>query len=316
MALKGDVTKKRKADDTEGKHAEDKGNGTKGQNTEGGSHGKDTEETEAKGTEPTDAQGAERNAGKGSEGKEAKPKKPRTTASKSAAKKRVKGDDNAADAENGENQNQETEQAEEAKVDPPKKKRRASSKTERQEALPKAKAKAKATPKGKAKATAKGKAKATAKGVAKPKAKASSSGRRQFVSMDEVDATGPSAEVLGDPFRQAVTKEVLACLHACNDCDTLYGKGRHHHDHETWSGNDKVVQLSAYWSRKCVGIKAMVEQKWSQVAYFSRPTPCTATNLILAKYWVRVSFATFCYQHQWTTGFLMNITLKMASWVF
>lgn len=281
-----------------GKDAE--GRDTKGGkgSSAAGSDGKDSEGTEVKGTEGEGAE-VKGTEGKSTEGEKENPKiRTQATASKSAAKKpRVESGGNGAKKrrtrgvkEDDDAAAEETEQAEETKVEPPPRKRRAK-KTDPPQAAEGVEENVEEKAEPKAKAKGKAKAKANAKG--KAKAKASSAGRRQFVSTEEVEATGHSwgDDVDGDGLRRAVTKDVLECLHLCKDHGSLNGKGRHNHAHEDWSENDQDLQLSAYWTRKCVGIKTVVDKKWSQVAYFSRPTPCTATNLILAKYWVRVSFA-------------------------
>ena len=93
-----------------------------------------------------------------------------------------------------------------------------------------------------------------------------------------------------DPIYQKIVKEVLECLHQCKDAGECYVKGKHTHDMPKLNVDCAYVfQLSVYWSRFAVGIKSRKNNKKdeAQVAYFSQTTPCHATNIILARCWVR-----------------------------
>ena len=90
-------------------------------------------------------------------------------------------------------------------------------------------------------------------------------------------------------MRAAVTKEVLSCLKTCQQAGEMMAKGKHQHAlPEVGLVGEDNLQLSVYWSRKSVGLKKWDKKanKWNQVVYFSRDSPCCGTNLVLAKYWV------------------------------
>ena len=103
---------------------------------------------------------------------------------------------------------------------------------------------------------------------------------------------GAEGQKVPDPnnlFGQAHA-EILACLRRCQESGSFGQKGKHDHDMPTVETGDDL-QLSTYWSRNCVGIKVKdAKGKFThQVCYFSRSTGCCATNLVLAKHWVRLS---------------------------
>ena len=79
--------------------------------------------------------------------------------------------------------------------------------------------------------------------------------------------------------------EILACLKECKDAGEYGSTAKH--THRECSPLDDYVQFSVYWSRKAVGVKIRrkLSEKWVQVAYFARDTPCVFTNVILATAW-------------------------------
>lgn len=132
-----------------------------------------------------------------------------------------------------------------------------------QEASPKAKSKAKA--KAKAKAAAKPAGKAKAKSGPKPR-----SGRPTLLD----------GKICID---QDVKDLVKATVKECKQSSCF------HPNFKMEELNKLQTQLSVYWTRKTVGVKmnskllkGPQKNKFTQVAYFSSPTPCTYTNIILA----------------------------------
>lgn len=114
---------------------------------------------------------------------------------------------------------------------------------------------------------------------------------------DAAQTFEPAIEAL----RETVIADVVGCLNVCrhSEGDDWGEERKHNHDiPEPYLGND--LQLSVYWSRSAVGLKKKISGKWAQVCYFSRTTPCTCTNIILAKYWVtrlRVENYAFFFSH-------------------
>lgn len=166
---------------------------------------------------------------------------------------------------------------------------KARAKAKAQAAAPEAKGKAKSKPKSKAKA----KARSKQHGVA---ANAEQEGEEQedeagdAAMMDAIRQREASEANPYESLREQITLEVKACLQLCKDSGDYCAKGKHSHAHpEIDCGDDGELQLSTYWSRNAVGIKKMINGKPAQISYFSRTSPCTGTNLLLAKYWVHNS---------------------------
>ena len=188
----------------------------------------------------------------------------------------------------------------------------------RKRGRPKAKAKAKA--KGKAKAQAKAKAASKAKPKAKAKARAvpDASGDSEAVeSRPKRKAPVPAEEKFEaaqkrtasllqsmqkpapldfgevahdrplpnpDHVRKVLVFEIMTCLASCNE---LGKKAKHNHVEKLVSPSCDM-RFELYWSRASVGIKTKSprEEGFKQVVYFSRPTVCVGSNIVLAKYWV------------------------------
>ena len=107
----------------------------------------------------------------------------------------------------------------------------------------------------------------------KPKAKAKSRAR----------STGNEPNF---PGIHALRENLQACLKECKECGQLHSKKKH--DHRDLPPLSEFVQFSMYWSRCAVGVKTRksIADKWVQVAYFCRPSPCIFTNVLLACRWV------------------------------
>ena len=209
-------------------------------------------------------------------------------------------------------------------------------KAKAKKARAKAQAKAQAKAKGKAKAKAKGKAKgrkdaqtakheaASAMPKAEAKAKAKGRGRQSKRALENELAeagsleklTGPGAEVPDpDGLREKMAQEVLFCLQACKDAGTLNKKGKHAHPMSE-SGNLELgdeIQLSVYWTRNAVGVKRKIDDKFAQVCYFSRPSPCCCTNIVLAKKWVPLITFYNCFRFDFWLEFKIYFEMDLFS---
>ncbi|CAE7858715.1 unnamed protein product [Symbiodinium microadriaticum] len=176
------------------------------------------------------------------------------------------------------------------------------------------KAKAKAKSKAKASPKAKGKAKAKARAlpepddeaddVPKPTTKRAKSQGESFTRdkllqvqkntkllLSKMAKPRPltfegvrSEQNLPDPdhVRDALKYEIMQNLVACNE---FYSKVKHQHIPDLDPPVD-FLKFEKYWSRASIGIRRKTEgsKVFQQFVYFSRPTVCVGTNLILAKY--------------------------------
>ena len=118
--------------------------------------------------------------------------------------------------------------------------------------------------------------KARAKGWPKGKAKAKASVR--------TDAP-PNPDW---PWYAGVREKILEVLKECQASGELNQKVKH--THRCVDPVDDNQQFSIYWSRGAVGVKVRggPSEKWCQVAYFARHTPCCLTNTLIAAEWVCV----------------------------
>ena len=177
---------------------------------------------------------------------------------------------------------------------------------------PKAKGKAQVT------AAAKSKTKAVStKDVEVPKAKAKTSARKPRKGVGKVEdgeegepcapiarrrgSQGGEAADVGDggegggnaffrldnPLHELLVQDILKCLQMCKSCGECGKKGKHTHAIPKLDMDGAHhFQLSVYWSRNAVGIKARQNNVTTgQVAYFAKETPCCATNILLATMW-------------------------------
>ena len=140
------------------------------------------------------------------------------------------------------------------------------------------------------------KAKAKAKGAAKGKAKAKA-GAKKFVSEGDEDPEDPEDPIgdMGgdrDAFHEMVVKDVLKCLETCKAAGCTHVKGKHDHTqaHESYELKDDL-SWNIYWSRNAASVKKGKQQ----ICYFSRPSPCCGTNIVLARHWVRISVVQLLY---------------------
>ena len=119
---------------------------------------------------------------------------------------------------------------------------------------------------------------------ARPKAKAKASGGRgKGKGKGRASTQGePRAPLEWEPdLRNLLTD----CLQKCALCGQLDQSSKHDHMEPS---QEEFVSYSIYWTRKAVGVKtrANLSEKWCQVAYFARDTPCPFTNYLLAERWV------------------------------
>ena len=119
-------------------------------------------------------------------------------------------------------------------------------------------------------ATPKAKAKGKGKGRGKAKTKAPTN--------DE--PTNPDW-----PWHKDVRQRILDCLHECKEAKELGMQGKH--THRAVEAHDENQQYSIYWTRSAVGVKVRsgLADKWNQVAYFAKPSPCIFTNVVIAEEW-------------------------------
>ena len=95
-----------------------------------------------------------------------------------------------------------------------------------------------------------------------------------------------SREELHDPLEIQLFDEIQECLNECTVAGEIDTTAKH--AHRELEQPDEFVSFSMYWGRKAVGVKlrAAISEKWVQVAYFARETPCIFTNHLLALRWV------------------------------
>ena len=121
--------------------------------------------------------------------------------------------------------------------------------------------------------------------VANPKAK----GKAKAKSVPKASASPPES-LTNYEWEPDLRKQIKECLAECRSCGE-YGTTQKH-THRPVDAYDDFAQFSVYWSRSAVGVKVRnnLSDKWIQVAYFARDTPCVLTNVILAKCWVACLF--------------------------
>ena len=114
--------------------------------------------------------------------------------------------------------------------------------------------------------------------VASPKAKAKAKAKAQAKALPEL--------VTEHDWEAELRQQLADCLKECQEAGEYDTTQKH--THRPAAPFDDYCQFSVYWSRKAVGIKVRtsVSDKWNQVAYFARDTPCVFTNYILANRWV------------------------------
>ena len=105
----------------------------------------------------------------------------------------------------------------------------------------------------------------------------------------DAEAAGPPQAPpfgLDAAWEQSVKCAVRQCLEECQAAGELHKTCEHTHRDVT--AFDSNSQFSVYWSRHAVGVKTRENptQKWAQVAYFARPSPCILTNVVIAEQWV------------------------------
>ena len=182
-------------------------------------------------------------------------------------------------------------------------------------ATAKAKAKALASPKSKAKAKAKAKTKASAKCSAKPggdgdevhveppSKKPKTANRKEdleeafkktFHEFHQLRKPQPlifrdmnANAYLSNPdhIREVLKYECMKCLIECYKAGESDKKGKHGHLEKLLAPDGYRYEL--YWTRSAVGVKRLdCDGEYKQIVYFSRPSTCTGTNRVLARYFV------------------------------
>ena len=116
-----------------------------------------------------------------------------------------------------------------------------------------------------------------------PKAKAKAAGKSK--AKPKLRAERPPRPPPAFEWETELWDEIEKCLAECCNCGEHGTKGKH--THREASPMDDFVQYSVYWARSAVGVKVRraVSDKWCQVAYFARDTPCVFTNLLIASQW-------------------------------
>ena len=133
------------------------------------------------------------------------------------------------------------------------------------------------------------KAQAASKAKAKAKTKGKPGRPPKCVSpANTVPAESSNREHAGEDADVPLRMEIHECLKCCQDAGELDETKKHTHNVASLAHDN--AQLSTYWPRGAVGVKvrSSADEAWKQVAYFSRPTRCVGTNIIIAKKWVGV----------------------------
>ena len=122
------------------------------------------------------------------------------------------------------------------------------------------------------------------KGDGKPKVKAKATPKAKAKA--KTRAAVAAERVTEHEWEPELREEILACLDECKAAGEMGGKEKH--THRSTPPLDDFATFSIYWSRFAVGVKVRqsVADKWIQVAYFARDTPCVLTNYMLARRWV------------------------------
>ena len=119
---------------------------------------------------------------------------------------------------------------------------------------------------------------------ARPKAKAKGKGRGR----GQAKTTAPTNDEPTNPdwpWHKDVRQRIIDCLHECKAAKELGMTGKH--THRAVESHDENQQYSVYWTRSAVGVKVRggLADKWNQVAYFAKPSPCVLTNVVIAEEW-------------------------------
>ena len=125
---------------------------------------------------------------------------------------------------------------------------------------------------------------AAAEDTSSPKAKAKANAKRKAKAKAEPRAPR-EPPVHTFEWEPELWDSVQKCLDECEACGEYDTKGKHSHREAV--PYDDYVQFSVYWARSAVGVKVRqnLTDKWAQVAYFARETPCVFTNLLIANQW-------------------------------
>ena len=87
-----------------------------------------------------------------------------------------------------------------------------------------------------------------------------------------------------DHIRAVLKYECMKCLIECHKAGEADKKGKHDHLEKLFAPDGYRYEL--YWTRFAVGVKRQDGDEYKQIVYFSRPTTCTGTNRVLARYFV------------------------------
>ena len=145
----------------------------------------------------------------------------------------------------------------------------------------------------------------------KARAKAKTKAKVKATSQPGTAAQSAAAEPEGAnvvAHAAACRAAIQAALKTCREAGELGKTGKHCHPIDVLS--EDFVQLSVYHSRGAVGVKIRdsITEPWQQVAYFSRPTPCVSSNVVIAKMWVLASVV-YCWPCMSSTPYTYECTL-------
>ena len=87
-----------------------------------------------------------------------------------------------------------------------------------------------------------------------------------------------------DHIRAVLKYECTKCLIDCHKAGEADKKGKHDHFEKLFAPDGYRYEL--YWTRFSVGVKRQDGDEYKQIVYFPRPTTCTGTNRVLARYFV------------------------------
>ncbi|CAE7540231.1 PEG3 [Symbiodinium sp. CCMP2592] len=85
-----------------------------------------------------------------------------------------------------------------------------------------------------------------------------------------------------DHIRAVLKYECMKCLIDCYKAGEADKRGKHDHLEKLFAPDGYRYEL--YWTRFSVGVKRQDGDEYKQIVYFSRPTTCTGTNRVLARY--------------------------------